>query len=139
MEIKKQKINEFRDLFPQFRSSINYPDSIIQYRFNMADLVLNKSRFGDLFYYAVHLYIAHYLVLYDRDNKDHESGSVSGIISGTSIDKVSVTYDTTNILNPNARFWNYTRYGQELYQLMMLIGAGGKQILSRDNRGNIWR
>lgn len=138
MEIIKQKVNEFRDLFPQFKSTAVYPDSVIQFRFNLAELLLNKVRFGKLIYYATHLYVSHYLVLYARDANAIEAGIESGVVSSKSIDKVSVSYDTNSTLSTDAGFWNYTRYGQELYQLMILIGAGGIQ-LPANRTTEIWR
>ncbi|ECY4647086.1 DUF4054 domain-containing protein, partial [Escherichia coli] len=45
-----------------------------------------------------------------------------------SVDKVSVSYDTSATLNPDAGFWNNTRYGAEFYQLITMFGAGGRQL-----------
>ncbi|ECC3368559.1 TPA: DUF4054 domain-containing protein, partial [Escherichia coli] len=48
--------------------------------------------------------------------------------SSKSVDKVSVSYDTSATLNPDAGFWNNTRYGAEFYQLITMFGAGGRQL-----------
>lgn len=31
-------------------------------------------------------------------------------------------------VNPDAGFWNNTRYGAEFYQLITMFGAGGRQL-----------
>lgn len=55
-------------------------------------------------------------------------GAVTGVASSESVDKVSVSYDNSMTLNPDAGFWNNSRYGAEFYELLMLFGAGGRQI-----------
>ncbi|PSY57320.1 DUF4054 domain-containing protein [Escherichia coli] len=55
-------------------------------------------------------------------------GSTNGVQSSKSVDKVSVSYDISATLNPDAGFWNNTRYGAEFYQLITMFGAGGRQL-----------
>lgn len=54
--------------------------------------------------------------------------AVGDIVNGRYDDKVSVSYDTSATLNPDAGFWNNTRYGAEFYQLITMFGAGGRQL-----------
>ena len=37
-------------------------------------------------------------------------------------------YDASNTLNPDAGFWNNTRYGSEFWEYLMMFGAGAVQL-----------
>ncbi|MDE9590297.1 DUF4054 domain-containing protein, partial [Xenorhabdus bovienii] len=52
-----------------------------------------------------------------------------GVVTSKSVDKVSVGYDTSGIINPDAGFWNNTAYGREFYWWWSMFGAGGRQLL----------
>jgi len=53
----------------------------------------------------------------------------SGVTSSKSVDKVSVSYDNSGTINPDAGFWNKTGYGQEFFWWWSMFGAGGRQLL----------
>lgn len=124
---------QFRAAFPQFANETTYPAPIIQMRINLADVLLSESRFGeDIFPYVVGLYVAHYLYLYAADMRGvtvgTAGGSNSGVQTSKSVDKVSVSYDASATLDPNAGFWNNSRYGSEFWEYLMLFGAGAIQL-----------
>lgn len=125
-------IAQFRADFPQFSSDTRYPDPQIQFRLSLADIQLDQNRLGQLFPYLVELFVAHYLSLQAADNRSAMTGgaggSNSGVVASKSVDKVSVSYDNSVTLNPNAGFWNNTRYGAEFYQTIRMFGAGGRQL-----------
>lgn len=126
-------ISNFRRDFPQFADVVHYSDSQIQLRLTLADSLLRESVTGEeLFPYFVGLFIAHYMALWAADNRAVALGSTGGasggVASAKSIDKISVSYDTGATLNPDAGFWNYTRYGSEFWQLIQMFGAGGIQL-----------
>ncbi|MDR5616908.1 DUF4054 domain-containing protein [Arsenophonus sp.] len=126
-------IQQFRDDFPQFNDEVKFPDVQIQFRLNLADKFLNENVSGsDVFPYWVGLFVAHYLTLYVIDARSLQVGGVgsssSGVATSKSVDKVSVSYDNSFTLNPNAGFWNNTRYGAEFYQWVLMLGAGGRQL-----------
>jgi hypothetical protein len=50
------------------------------------------------------------------------------VVTSKSVDKVSMGYDSSATLNPDAGFWNNSRYGSEFYQLILMFGAGGRQL-----------
>ena len=103
-------VSDFRRDFPQFADPAKYPEAQIQFRLNLADVLLSENVTGkELFPYFVELFVAHYMTLW-------------------AVDKVSVSYDTSATLNPDAGFWNNTRYGAEFYQLITMFGAGGRQL-----------
>ncbi|WGO83145.1 DUF4054 domain-containing protein [Arsenophonus apicola] len=126
-------IQQFRDDFPQFNDEVKFPDSQIQLRLNLADKFLSENVSGsDVFPYWVGLFVAHYLTLYAMDAQYLKvgglAGSSSGVAASESVDKVSVSYDNSMTLNPNAGFWNNTRFGAEFYQWVLMFGAGGRQL-----------
>ncbi|RXK34383.1 hypothetical protein BBD39_10920 [Arsenophonus endosymbiont of Bemisia tabaci Asia II 3] len=114
-------IQQFRHDFPQFNDEVKFPDLQIQLRLNLADKLLSENVSGsDVFPYWVGLCVAHHLTLYAMDTRSLQAGGVwgssSGVATAKSVDKVSVSYDNSMTLNPNAGFWNNTRYGAEFYQ-----------------------
>lgn len=126
-------VSDFRRDFPQFNDAAIYPDTQINFRLNLADVLLSESITGTaLFPYLVELYVAHYMALWLADQRSVQAGgaggSTNGVQSSKSVDKVSVGYDTSAVINPDAGFWNYTRYGIEFYQLITMFGAGGRQL-----------
>ncbi|CNE11423.1 MULTISPECIES: DUF4054 domain-containing protein [Yersinia] len=125
-------VEKFRTDFPQFSDVNKYPESAIQFRLNLADNLLSENLLGDMFPYLVELFVAHYTTLQAKDVQSAAmgggSGSTNGAASSKSVDKVSVSYDNSATLNPDAGFWNFTRYGAEFYQLVTMFGAGGRQL-----------
>lgn len=126
-------VSDFRTAFPQFSDLTKYPDAQVQFRLNLADVLLSEKTTGkELFPYLVELFVAHYMALFLSDSRSAAAGgaggSAAGVQSSKSVDKVSVSYDTGSTLNPNAGFWNNTRYGAEFWQLITMFGAGGRQL-----------
>ncbi|HGJ5882154.1 DUF4054 domain-containing protein [Arsenophonus sp.] len=126
-------IPQFRNDFPPFNDEVKFPDAQIQLRLNLADKFLSENVSGsEVFPYWVGLFVAHYLTLYAMDTRSLQAGGVGGSSSGVttskSVDKVSVSYDNSVTLNPDAGFWNNTRYGAEFYQWVLMFGAGGRQL-----------
>lgn len=126
-------IDKFRETFPQFSNTTTYPNTSIQMRLTLADVLMSESRFGtDIFPYVVCLFVAHYMALQAADNRSSAAGGVgganTGIMTAKSVDKVSASYDASNTLNPDAGFWNNTRYGSEFWEYLMIFGAGAIQL-----------
>lgn len=123
---------QFRRDFPQFDDVIRYPDTAVQFRLSLADRLMDAHLLGDMFPYLVALFVAHYITLQAKDRQASATGGGTGASSGVaaskSVDKVSVSYDNSATLNPDAGFWNYTRYGAEFYQMMVMFAAGGRQL-----------
>ncbi|MDE9571182.1 DUF4054 domain-containing protein [Xenorhabdus bovienii] len=124
-------VKQFRTDFPEFTDNTRYPDAAIHFYLGQADAVLDQDRHGDQFIYLAELFTAHYVEL-----KGKAVASVSGVntagggvVTSKSVDKVSVGYDTSGIINPDAGFWNNTAYGREFYWWWSMFGAGGRQLL----------
>ena len=125
--------SDFRTLFPQFADTTKYPDLRISARLAIADRLLNENVTGtDLFPYFCGLFVAHYLYLDAIDNRSAAIGGAGGANSGAltskSVDKLSMSYDASMTMNPDAGFWNNSRYGSEFWEFLMIFGAGGIQL-----------
>jgi hypothetical protein len=73
-------------------------------------------------------------VLGSADMASGDSGAypgkgVGGIVTNKSVDGVSVSYDTNSITLDGAGNYNSTKYGREFWQLAMIVGMGGQQLL----------
>jgi len=126
-------VEKFRQDFPEFSNVTKYPDSAISFYLSQADSLLDQDRMGDQFIYLSELFTAHYTELRGKALASASAGAVnsggSGIASSKSVDKVSVSYDNSATLNPDAGFWNKTGYGQEFFWWWEMSGAGGRQLL----------
>ncbi|EPY9203206.1 DUF4054 domain-containing protein [Morganella morganii] len=125
---------KFRADFPEFSDTSRYPDSTISFYLGLADTALDQDKHGDQFIYLSELFTAHYVELRGKALAGAAvSGAVNtsggGVLSSKSVDKVSASYDTSGIVNPDAGFWNNTGYGREFYWWWSMFGAGGRQLL----------
>lgn len=125
-------VSDFRRDFPQFSDTTKYPDPVIQFRLNLADVLIDGSAMGEMFPYLAELFVAHYMALNAADTAagvmGGAGGSTSGVVASKSVDKVSVSYDNSSTLNPDAGFWNFSRYGAEFWQMIQFFGYGGIQL-----------
>ena len=125
-------VSDFRRDFRQFSDDTKYPDAVIEFRLNLADMLIDGSAMENMFPYLAELFVAHYMVLNAADTAagalGGDGGTTSGVVASKSVDKVSVSYDNSATLNADAGFWNFSRYGAEFWQLLMLFGYGGVQL-----------
>ncbi|MBS0877987.1 MULTISPECIES: DUF4054 domain-containing protein [unclassified Tatumella] len=126
-------VSDFRTAFPQFADTTRFPDGQVTFRLNLADNLISEKVTGtEMFPYFAELFVAHYMVLFAADSRSVAAGgaggSTNGVQASKSVDKVSVSYDTGSTLNPDAGFWNNSRYGAEFWQLIIMFGAGGRQL-----------
>lgn len=117
---------KFRADFPEFAGAAKYPDAMVNFWLNLAAVRLSPTRWADMLDYGTELFVAHQLTLATRSAKN--GGAVVAPVSAKSVDKVSVTYDTSAVTLDNAGHWATTSYGQQFWQLLMLAGAGGVQL-----------
>lgn len=118
--------------FPEFSSTQSYPDSTINYWLNVAGLMLNQSRWGTMLNTGIELYAAHNIVLEAQASMTTAVGGIPGVskgpVSGESIDKGSVSYDSVTASEAGAGNWNLTTYGTRFIRLARMFGAGGIQV-----------
>ena len=129
----------FRQTFRMFSDPVASPDDAIDFWIAIAQNFLNGSNSSigqrwdptslDL---GVSLFVAHHLVLDQRDIATSQAGGVPGELKGPAtakaIDKVSQSYDTSAVTFENEGFWNQTRFGVQLLNMAYMFGAGGVQL-----------
>lgn len=122
----------FRTAFPEFASEDDYPTVWISPLLLISTQLVSEERWADLYDYGRYLQAAHRLVLRKRQANTAEAGGTpgqsSGMLSAKSLDKASMTFDTSSTAEEGAGWWNTTTYGQEYWRLAMMFGAGGMQL-----------
>ncbi len=122
----------FRAAFPEFGSKDDYPDVWIAPLLVISTQLVSEERWADLYDYGRYLQAAHRLVLRKRQADTAESGGTpgqsTGMLSAKSLDKASMTFDTSSTAEEGAGWWNLTSYGQEYWRTAMMFGAGGMQL-----------
>jgi len=116
----------FRALFAPYASPITYPANTIQTFWNSAILYIN-NRYGGRFTgmsvaqqtQAINLMTAHLLYLSDLI----AAGEVPSIITGATIDKITVSIEPPPVKNQWQYWLQTTPYGQQLLALLQIIGV----------------
>lgn len=125
-------ITTFRQDFPEFASTTDYPDAQVQFWLGVGGKLLRADRWFDLLDQGLELFTAHHLAIQAKDKKTSVAGGIPGAVQGQqtskSVDKVSVSYDTSKVSYEDAGFWNMTSYGIQYWNLLMMVGAGGVQL-----------
>ena len=116
----------WRAQFPQFKSISAYPNDLIENYFAQSEGYISnwgRCNFRTLAFkrQALYLLTAHLAAIYVQIN----AGSSPNVMTGATIDKVSITVEPPPA--PNA--WQYwlqtTPYGQQLLALLQVTSAGG--------------
>lgn len=125
-------ITAFRQNYPGFQDTLRYPSAQITYLATLAGKLLNATRWDDLLSHGTDLFVAHHLALADIEAKQVAVGASPGKLAAQqtakSVDKVSASYDVSNISITDGGYWNTTSYGIRFLQLSRLVGAGGIQL-----------
>lgn len=125
----------FREAFPAFTAEL-HPDVRVAFHLRVAGMRLPPERWDDLLDDGTGLFVAHFLTLEAKANqsKDGTGGidAAGGTVASESktVGPVSKSKSYTNAAtaNPKVGPWNATIYGQQLFELMQLVGMGGVQL-----------
>lgn len=124
-------VQSFRNDFPEFINSQTYPDASINFWLTLGTSLLNSCVWGDMLNHGLELFTAHHMTMQQQNYAAAANGAApgqnTGIVSGKTVDKVSITYDTTAGVLENAGHYALTSYGQQFIYLTRLLGAGGLQ------------
>jgi len=113
---------EFRAAYPEFSSTVKYPDGAVSGWLDTAEKTVSPDRWGELRARAVGLCAAHYLTM-SGDNQD-DPGSGGGVVASEKVGALSVSYDSIGY-EERAGHWNATSYGRVYYRLARMVGACG--------------
>jgi hypothetical protein len=121
--------------FPAFNLETDYPKDQVNFWIGQAPNQINTARMGRNADLATMLYVAHNLVLFKRDAMAAEAGGIpgeaKGPVTGKTVDKVTVSYDTAAATTDGAGEYNLTSYGQRLWRMMRAAAAGGLYVPGR--------
>jgi hypothetical protein len=117
----------FRASFPEFADTGTYPDAVVSFWLAFVLRMLPADRWGDVLDHGVSLMLAHQVTLAAGSARG-KPGSIAAPQSAKTVDKVSVSYDTSAVRLDNAGHWAGTSYGLQFLQLARMIGAGGMQL-----------
>jgi len=122
----------FRADFPEFESTIKYPDSMLTFWGTLAENLILIDRWQDMKPFGVELFVAHQLVTASMNIKANEvdglPGQFLGPANNKSVGEVSVGYDTNMSMELGAGHWNLTSYGKQFIRLARMFGAGAVQL-----------
>lgn len=123
---------DFRQQFPEFACTTDFPDAQVEFWLGVAGAMLNAERWADLLDLGLCLFTAHHLATGQREMNAAAVGGALGAVTGPtaskSVDKVSVSYTTNALTFENAGFWNASLYGIRLMTFARYVGAGGVQL-----------
>lgn len=131
-------VNEFRESFPVFTLEL-FPDARVAFWLALAGKQLDPVRWDGLFAPGVCLYVAHQLTLEATAGKQADGSggmdAAAGPVTAESKTVGSVSHSISRggaaaagAANLNAGHWNLTIYGQQYWQLVQMVGAGGLHI-----------
>lgn len=126
----------FLELMPCF--SGNIPSAVLTHFVNLANSVVKKARWHDMWEEGMRLFISHFLTLYlmstAPDDTDAvgivNAGGASGVATSKSVGQVSVSYDV-NLANGDLSgwgSWKLTTYGSQYATMARLLGKGGMYV-----------
>ena len=128
-------IAQFREAFPQFTASLA-PDTRVQFHLPGAGKLLPATRWDELLEQGLGLYVAHQLTLELEALKSQDGtggiDAAAGPVTAETKTVGSMSHAVTRAgasgqgsALVNAGQYNNTIYGQQLWQLMQIVGAGG--------------
>ena len=126
-------VASFREAFPNFAESA---DARVKFFIALAERLLPSARWGDLREDGIALYVAHNLTLEAEISKDKSGAGAINVAAGPvtgesktvgsmskSVTRAGASAQGTSLLNAGA--YNSTVYGQQFWQLVLIVGAGG--------------
>lgn len=118
----------FKEHFPELSAAT---EEQISFWFKLAEKRFKPAVWKDLWDEGCELYVAHNLArlaVTAESQGAYEGASIDpqgSVVASKSVEKVSISYDTSSSNIEGAGEWNSTRYGRQLYELMMIVGAAG--------------
>jgi len=130
-------VTAFRVEFTEFANPTDFPDTLLQGKFNLATCYVNPNPNN---YIAVgcltqvlYLMTAHLTKLNSLIN----AGQTPGQVQSTTIDKITVTLTPPPLPNQWQWWLGLTAYGQQLLALLQSLAAGGFYFGSLPERSSI--
>ena len=121
-------ITKFRSLFVTYSNATTCPDDLITMNWDTATLYISSEDYGWLDgaqrERCLYLMTAHLTALADMI----ATGQTPSMVSGSSIDKVSVTLTPPPVKNQFHWWLSTTAYGAQLLALLKIAAVGGMHV-----------
>lgn len=125
-------IGKFRSAFPEFASTVKYPDGQITFWAVLAEQQVLESVWKTTWQTGVMLYVAHEVTLAAQNAKagaiGGTPGTSGGIANNKTVGSVTVGYDSSTTTEKDAGWWNLTNYGKQFIRLARIFGARAIQL-----------
>lgn len=126
--------------FPELQAS-GYSEDVCAEYIDEAKC-LTEARFGKRTAFARKLFVAHWLTIMaaPAGGSSKSSNGQTGILASKAVGSASVSYDNSFGIDADAGWWNQTKYGQALWELMKryrrmpMCVAGFARVPSADRR-----
>ncbi len=122
----------FRTAFPEFVSTTVYPDAMIDFWAELAEMQVLATVWGAAVLKGQQLYVAHEITLAAQNVKAATVGGApgqqGGIATNKTVGSVSVGYSADTTTEKGAGYWNLTNYGKQFIRLARIFGAGPVQL-----------
>ena len=127
-------ISNFRALFVEFENVTTYPDAIITMNWETSTSFISDEDYGFMQgkqrETALNLMTAHLIKL----GTIIATGQTPSLISGSSVENVSVSLTPPPLKNQFHYWLNLTPYGSQLLALLQMVAVGGLTVGGRNER-----
>lgn len=129
-------IESFREVMPAFTDDI-IPATVLDMYIQMADAVVKKTRWHQLWPEGMRLFIAHFATLYiagqpigDDPQSIVASAANRGMASSKTVDAISISYDLSTVAQDLEGWgtWKETTFGSQFATLARMIAKGGMYV-----------
>lgn len=126
-------VEGFREAFPEFSDAAVFPDARVKFWLTLGKKMCDERKWLDFYEEGVYLFAAHNLYL-ERERRIAGgvvggAGSVGAVTSiSKSIDGVSKSVSMATGHYDDAGQYGATVYGQQYWDLVLMVGAGGIQL-----------
>lgn len=131
-------VADIRELFPEFSSATDYPDSTISAMIARASCFISTKNYGslngDCRKLAYSLVVAHLLYLWKKASISSAASSNGGFVVSAQIEQVSVQMLAPPNQNQTQYWFNQSPYGQEYLSLLRAKRPLGAVMTLTPNR-----
>ncbi len=131
-------INDFFEIYPQFRDNNALPPEMIEMYIDFADSAVNIKKWGKQWKLGMSLFVAHFCTVYMMSFSPEGSsaaaviaaGQTKGLVSSKSVGDVSVSYDFSYAIQDVATWgqFNLTSFGNQFVSIAKMMSKGNMFI-----------
>ena len=130
MAIVQLNISDFRTFYPIFADSVEYPDNVITYAFNLAETYIDNTESSPIPYDPSKNILLRQRVLYMATchllQLNSQSPQQTGAVTSASQGSVSVGYSPLTGNSFASQFWSQNRCGQQGWMMLSPYRLGGR-------------